>query len=292
MEETTIQRSSIEYRPPDIDKARLESVLGFNIVDITKYVPAFTHKSILRDLPEGSESYERLEMLGDSLIGFVVAKYLYDRFRGENEGFLTRVRTRLVCSKTLAEISAQLGLHEFIRMNRRSMASNFHMNARMLEDVFEALCASIYLDLGMTCLREFILRELHPFIQEATVDNNYKDALMKLAQSEGMTLIYDVMEDPQTTRASEFQVMVAYDGWTGFGKHRVKREAEQRAAYEVLNAMKRLTPEQRHPDALTTQHHSSIAVGSPPPPVAGVTSSSSSDVHVEHVSQTLVHPPR
>jgi ribonuclease III len=239
------------YRPPqDVDKTRLERVLGFNIVDISKYVPAFTHKSVLRDLPDGCESYERLEMLGDSLIGFVVAKYLYDMFRGENEGFLTRVRTRLVCSKTLAEISAKLGLDQFIRMNRRSMANNFHKNARMLEDVFEALCASIYLDLGMTCLREFILRELHPFIKEAIVDNNYKDALMKLAQSEGLVLVYDVIEDPQTSRATnEFQVMVVYGGWTGFGKHRVKREAEQRAAYEVLHIMGRLTPEQRHPDA-------------------------------------------
>lgn len=214
-------------------------VLGLRVLDFEKYRPVFTHKSAVRDT--GQPSYERLEFIGDSVINFVVAKYLYDKFPEADEGFLTRVRTKLVSGKFLAGLSEHLGLPRFVVMNRKAIQQGWHNNPRIKEDLFEAMVGALYTDLGLMTAKNFLLAVIERFshFDDVLKDTNYKDALMRFAQGRGMPLPeYRVLNDPQLTRQPLFYVMVVLDGVTyGQGWDASKKGAEQKAALESLHRL-------------------------------------------------------
>lgn len=220
----------------------LERVLGFRVVDFDKYLSVFTHKSAVRDT--GRQSYERYEYVGDAVLNFVVAKYLYDRFPDSDEGFLTRVRTKLVSGKFLSGLSARLGLQHLVTMNRKAIQQGWYANPRIMEDVFESLVGCVYLDLGMLAARNFVIDviERHSSFDDVLVDTNYKDALMRYAQARGMPLPeYRVLNDPQVTRQPAFRVMVVLDGRAyGSGADSSKKGAEQLAAEATLRQLGQL----------------------------------------------------
>lgn len=217
----------------------LEQLLGFRVLDFDKYLSVFTHKSAVRDT--GRQSYERYEYMGDAVINFVVAKYLYDRFPQADEGFLTRVRTKLVSGKFLAQLSARLGLQHYITMNRKAIVQGWWNNPRIMEDVFESLIGCIYLDLGLMTARNFLLAVIERYSQfdEVLKDTNYKDALMRYAQSRGLPLPeYRVLNDPQITKQSTFSVVAVLNGAAyGHGMDLSKKGAEQKAAEESLRRL-------------------------------------------------------
>lgn len=219
-----------------LTREALEGVLGFRVVDFDKYRSVFTHKSAVRDT--GLQSYERYEYIGDAVINFVVAKFLYDRFPNADEGFLTRVRTRLVSGKFLAGLSQRLGLPHLVTMNRKAIQQGWYMNSRIMEDVFESLVGCIYLDLGLMTAKNFLLSaiERHCQFDELLRDTNYKDALMRFAHANGLPLpVYHVANDPQVTRQPLFRVVAYLDGVAyGQGSDVSKKGAEQHAAHESL----------------------------------------------------------
>lgn len=219
-----------------LTRETLEATLGFRVVDFEKYRSVFTHKSAVR--ATGCQSYERLEFMGDAVINFVVAKYLYDRFPDADEGFLTRVRTKLVSGKFLATLSEKLGLHRLVTMNRVAIQQGWHRNARIMEDVFESLVGCIYLDLGLMTAKTFLLAVIERYsdFEDVLRDTNYKDALMRYAQAHGMPLPeYRVLNDPQVTRRPLFYVVAVLDGTPyGHGQDVSKKGAEQRAAQQSL----------------------------------------------------------
>lgn len=213
-------------------------MLGIAVVNFDLYRPAFVHKSAASSL--GCSSYERLEFLGDSILSFVVAKYLYDKLKGDDEGAMTRMRTKLVSGKTLAFLADRMQLHKYIVMNHRGKSQGWQHNKRIREDCFEAVVGAMYLDLGLCTVRNWFLAlvETHIDVDElGAIEDNYKDQLMKLCQAEREPLpTYAVCND--AVRDRYFVVQVRLRGACGTGRGTSKKEAEQWAACNLLQILR------------------------------------------------------
>lgn len=218
-----------------LTKEILEYTLGFPVNNLALYQQAFTHKSAANEL----QSFERLEFLGDSVISLVVARWLYESWPQEQEGFLTRLRTKLVSGRCLSKLAERLQLHRFIRMNERALTAGWHKNERIAEDVFEALIGAIYLDSGLVVARSFLLNLYQAcidFRELMTKNDNYKDCLMRWSQAHGYPLPeYDVINVHSAPgQKPVFEVAVTVNGATGRGKGTTKKMAQQEAACSAL----------------------------------------------------------
>jgi ribonuclease-3 len=185
-------------------------------------------------------SNERMEFLGDSILGMVTCEQLYFRFPDFQEGDLTRIKSAVVSRRACANFSATLGLGQFLflgrGMNAQDMAT---VPTGMLADVYESLVAAIYLDGGLECAKEFILRQLQPEIEAVAEGNqggNYKSQLQQLAQREyNLTPQYLVLDEKGPDHSKCFKVAAVLGGHTHSGAWgRTKKEAEQRAAMNAL----------------------------------------------------------
>ncbi len=214
--------------PPALDKQRIEHIVGCRITDISLYQCAFTHKSALKQYSVKT-SYETLEFLGDSVLGFVITKMLYDKYGEEQEGFLTKARTKLVRGKTLSDISIQLGLDEFVLMDEKGMRNKWFRNPKILEDVLEAFIGAIYLDIGISQVKKFVTKH---FDMTNFEDDNYKDIVMRWCQSNKMNLPdYRVVSYDRGI----FVIHLYIDGVNvSYGSARTKKEAEQGAAEMLI----------------------------------------------------------
>ena len=215
-----------------IDRSSIENLVGTKISNIDLYQKAFTHKSALKENENLDGSFETLEFIGDSVLGFVITKYLFDRYENKQEGFLTKARTKLVRGETLANIATKLELYKWVQMDEKGMRNGWNNNPKILEDVFEALVGAIYLDLGLAHAKQFILRiyENPEFIdlQSIMIDDNYKDHLMRYCQTNGLTL-----PDYRVTSHENgiFVIDVFVDNvFLGRGCAKSKKQAEQYAA--------------------------------------------------------------
>ena len=216
-----------------ITRQDIENIVGTKIGNPSLYQRAFTHKSALKDYPEQlTESYETLEFIGDSCLGFVITKMLFDRYEDRQEGFLTKARTKLVRGEMLADIARKLGLNEFIIMDEKGMRNGWYENKAMLEDAFESLIGAIYCDLGLLHAKEFILRVYNDpsmvDMRVLDVDDNFKDRLMRYCQTSGIDL-------PEYRVAAHVDGVFTIDAcvqgnFMGRGSARSKKQAEQLAA--------------------------------------------------------------
>jgi len=215
-----------------VNRSSLEKLVGTKINDLSLYQKAFTHKSALKQYDEFEQSYETLEFIGDSVLGFVVTKWLFDRYESQQEGFLTKARTKLVRGETLAGIARKLQLHELIVMDDKGMRNGWNTNTKILEDVFEALCGAIYMDIGLLHAKEFILRiyENPEFVnmQCLLVDDNFKDHLMRYCQTNNLPLPdYRIAEH----KDGIFVIDAFVDNcFLGRGWAKSKKQAEQNSA--------------------------------------------------------------
>jgi len=227
-----------------VDKTCIEQLIGTKIKNLDLYQKAFTHKSALKEYPQFTESFETLEFIGDSVLGFVITKFLFDRYEKRQEGFLTKARTKLVRGETLARIANILHLHAYVIMDEKGMRNNWNKNPKILEDVFEALVGAIYMDIGLIHAKEFILRIYNnPQIinlNSIMIDDNYKDHLMRYCQVNGWPL-------------PEYRVTAHTDGlfyidifiqntFCSRGVAKSKKQAEQNAAqmyFQVLDELKK-----------------------------------------------------
>ena len=215
-----------------IDRVSIENLVGTKISNIALYQKAFTHKSALKENESLSGSFETLEFIGDSVLGFVITKFLYDKFEERQEGFLTKARTKLVRGETLAAIASKMELQKWIIMDEKGMRNEWNRNPKILEDAFEALVGAIYMDMGLLHAKEFILRiyndPSYVNLDMIMVDDNFKDHLMRYCQSNGLNLpVY-------TTTCHEngvFYMTVSVDNMcVGQGYAKNKKQAEQNAA--------------------------------------------------------------
>ena len=215
-----------------VSKEQIEQLIGTKIKDLTFYQKAFTHKSALKEYEQFNESFETLEFMGDSVLGFIITKFLFDRHESKQEGFLTKARTKLVRSETLADIALKLGLNKLVLMDEKGLRNQWNNNPKILEDVFEALVGAIYMDLGLLHTKQFVLRiyqdPKYVDLNSIMVDDNYKDHLMRYCQVNNLPL-------------PEYRVVAHEDGvffidaminnqYAGRGYARSKKQAEQNAA--------------------------------------------------------------
>jgi ribonuclease-3 len=174
--------------------------------------------------------------MGDSVLGFIITKHLFDRYEVEQEGFLTKARTKMVRGATLCAIAERLGLGKHILMDEKGIRNGWNTNPKILEDVFEALIGAIYLDLGVVHTKTFVF-ESYEKIKTSLADDNYKDQLMRWCQALKFSL-----PDYQVTSHSNgtFFITVVVDGASaGCGFASTKKQAEQNAAQIVLKTDER-----------------------------------------------------
>lgn len=217
--------------PPELSRDQLNALVGTKIKDLNLYRRAFTHKSALKRYSGLTGSYETLEFMGDSVLGFVITKHLFDQYEKHQEGFLTKARTKMVRGKTLCEISKILGLEKMILMDEKGERNGWNTNEHIMEDAFEALVGAIYLDLGMIHAKNFVL-ESFTKVETSLVDDNYKDQLMRWCQA----LKYPLPDYQVKGQFNgQFFISVVVDGMEcGSGFATNKKQAEQNAAEIVL----------------------------------------------------------
>jgi ribonuclease-3 len=169
--------------------------------------------------------------MGDSVLGFIITRYLITKFPEEQEGFLTKARTKMVRGKTLCEISKVLGLDKLILMDEKGERNGWNTNEHIMEDVFEALVGAIYLDLGMVHVKRFIFAAFDQ-MEVSLNDDNYKDQLMRWCQA----LKYPLPDYQVSGQMNgQFFISVYVDGLNcGSGFASTKKQAEQNAAQIVL----------------------------------------------------------
>ncbi|QIB51115.1 ribonuclease III [Pseudomonas sp. OIL-1] len=216
---------------------RLERKIGYSFKDPDLLVLALTHRSL------GGRNNERLEFLGDSILNFVAAEALFERFPQAREGQLSRLRARLVKGVTLAELAKGFELGEFLRLGSGELKSGGFRRESILADTTEAIIGAIYLDSGMEKARERTLFWLTEHIASLTLVDNNKDPktrLQEYLQSRQCELPrYEVIESSGEAHCRTFKVecQVAPLDKPTFGAGSSRRCAEQEAAEKALIAL-------------------------------------------------------
>jgi ribonuclease-3 len=170
--------------------------LKLKIKTLYPYQLAFVHKSVYKKniAPVGEkelvfyQTYESLEFVGDAWVGAIVADYLYHRFPGQDEGYLTKLRTKIVCSKQMAKYSEYLGLSEYVIITPRIEKAIGRNHMKIMEDIFEALCAAIKQDLGIPVLEIFVKNLIEATVNFTNIilyDDDYKTMLLQYFQKHG-----------------------------------------------------------------------------------------------------------
>jgi ribonuclease-3 len=223
---------------PPLDREALEALIGTKVTDITLYQRAFTHKSALKRYTL-DKTYETMEFMGDSVLGFVITKMLFDKYESRQEGFLTKARTKLVRGTTLSEISRRLGLDKWVYVDQKAERNGWASNAKIGEDVFEALIGAIYLDLGLVHAKRFILGIFEGIDIDLETDTNAKDHALRWSQRNKYPL-------PEYTMVSHidgiFSMQISINGRVmGRGSARTKKEAEQIAAHQAMVSVGEMT---------------------------------------------------
>ncbi len=214
---------------------RCQEAIGYVFKDRSLLKAALTHASIANDR---LESNERLEFLGDSILGMVVCRYLFDRYPEYLEGELTKVKSAVVSGKTCAEISQQLGLSSCLLLGD-GISTRAELPSSLSAAVLEALIAAMAIDGGVEQAQEFILRHTVPHIERAVASEhqqNYKSQLQQYAQQEfAATPVYEFLDEkgPDHSKCFEVAVCIGHQRFpSAWGPS--KKEAEQKAAFNAL----------------------------------------------------------
>jgi ribonuclease-3 len=225
----------------EVERVRLglcEDRIGYRFRDQRFLFQALTHSSIKSfDTP----SNERLEFLGDSVLGLVMTEFLYNFFQDQDEGALTQIKSVVVSTAVLAKESQRLGLDELYNVGKGVLRKR-HLPQSLLANVFEAVVAAIYKDGGLEAARRFVLRNVYHEVLAVAEDRhhkNYKSLLQQWAQKElGQTPTYKVVSERGPDHFKSFEVVAVVGRQKyGIGSGRSKKEAEQHAARETLERL-------------------------------------------------------
>ena len=221
----------------------LERKLNYAFRDGALLEEALSHSSYANEHRTGRlRSNERLEFLGDAVLGFVTAEYLFARHPEAPEGDLTRIRAALVCEQTLYEAAQRLDLGRYLKLGRGEEAGGGRMRTSILADAMEAVFAAVYLDGGMEEAGPLIHRCLLDAQRESVVEEkrrDYKTALQELVQRQAdQVLSYRMAGEQGPDHDKTFQAEVLLNGSVvGSGSGHSKKEAEQAAAKTALAAL-------------------------------------------------------
>lgn len=221
----------------------LEQAIGYRFKNITLLQNALTHSSYANERwHDASRSNERLEFLGDSVLGMVVAEYLYKTFPNRPEGELTKMRADMVCEQTLAAVAAKVDLGRHILLGHGEDRFGGRNRGSILADAVEALIAACFLDGGLEAAKGIIQRFILTDVPVNKLHNtDYKTALQELVQQKkNQVLSYQLVEESGPDHDKHFVVEVSLNGQVvGTGSGSSKKRAEQQAA---CNAIAQLFP--------------------------------------------------
>jgi len=219
-----------------VDLDQCQEALGISFNDETLLLQALVHSSYLNENQDFRwPSNERLEFIGDAVLGLVVAERLYSEFPEMSEGWLTTMRAYVVCQDTLAEVASSLKLGDCFLMGRGEDATGGRGKHNNLANGLEALIGAIYLDQGLSRVKRFIFEQVGPFlerIKSGKVRLNYKALLQEFAQKENMSIpVYRVVKVAGPEHDKRFTVEVIMDDEViGVGTGKNKKAAEMEAS--------------------------------------------------------------
>lgn len=222
--------------------AAIQNIAGITPSNITLYKLATLHSSIAKESNNGmKESNERLEYLGDAILGAAVADYLFKKFPYKDEGFLTEMRSRLVNRESLNLLARKIGIANIVQYDQK----NAHLQQVILGNTLEAIVGAIYLDKGYLRCKKFVIDKLigpnYDLEVLITANSNFKSKIIEWAQREGKDIRFEIIAVTKGRNHKEFTAQVMVDQQphgTGFGNS--KKKAEQDAAFktcEMLNIL-------------------------------------------------------
>ena len=218
---------------------RIQEILGYTFKNKQAILSAITHPSAAEGKPI-QYSYERLEFLGDSVLGVIVAMAAFEKFKDLDEGGLTRIKVALVAGSTLSEVASELGFSDVIIFGDSEVGTGKRGMHSALENVYEAVVAALYIDGGFNVARDFISRTLLPRMTHdlAVRPENPKSALQEKLQTEGITPTYKLVETQGPPHDRTF-VSAVFAGMQSLarGVGRTKKESESKAAAEALREL-------------------------------------------------------
>ena len=218
----------------------LEKKLGYTFRDRSLLSEALNHSSYANEHRSAEvSSNERLEFLGDSVLGFVTAEFLFKTYGKLPEGDLTRIRAALVCEQSLYEVAKFLGLGQYLKLGKGEEAGGGRQRQSILADATEAVFAAVYLDGGMERVRELICRVLLSRAPAAEERRDYKTTLQEIVQRRSaQVLTYHMVDESGPDHNKTFLFQVRLNGApVGQGRGHSKKEAEQAAARDALEKL-------------------------------------------------------
>ncbi len=224
---------------------QLESLVGFPINDSELFLEAITHQSAIQRFNKLKKSNQRLEFLGDAVLGMVVAEYLFKAFPDLHEGDLTKYRVRLVDKEALYKTALNMKYDKIVLFDRRFIKNNRSGLKSILADAIEALIGAIFLEQGLKKTEEVIKKWIIDII-DFSKDSNYKGQLLEIAHKEGLgNPNYELVNIKGPDHERVFTVVAIIDGKkAGIGIGTNKKNAEQNAAHEALKKWKNNFPKQ------------------------------------------------
>lgn len=215
---------------------QLEHLLGYTPGHLPYYQLALMHRSKIEELAYNNE---RLEFLGDAILGSIVAEYLFKKYPYQSEGYMTELRSKIVRRETLNNVAMRMGLQKLVQYNQNDRGLS---RSHIFGNALEALIGAVYLDKGFAKTRSFILKQIiKPYIDIDTLestDTNYKNRLLSWAQKNSKTVSFDTLDEKVEGSRKIFTIAIVIDGQqltTGAGYN--KKEAGQVAAQKAIEQL-------------------------------------------------------
>ena len=219
------------------DIANLYKIIGYKFKDAELLSRALTHSAV------GDKNYERMEFLGDSILGFVVSESIYGKFPNLNEGELTKFRASIVCEATLFEVSENLGLADYVNFGKSLAELGAREKESIMADVIEAVIAAIYFDSGLDAARRFIMGCMTEIVERdygSFLKNDSKSYLQEAIQrTKKTTVSYELIQTKGPDHDKTFTMNVLCNGRVvGYGEGKSKKLAEMAAAQDAIDKMR------------------------------------------------------
>ncbi len=217
----------------------IQNIAGLTPSNLELYKLATVHSSIAQENKHGlKESNERLEYLGDAILGAAVADYLFKRFPFKTEGFLTEIRSRIVNREALNQLARKIGVANIVQFDSK----NSHLQQVILGNTLEAIVGAIYLDKGFLRTRKFVIDKMitpnYDLDELVNSNSNFKSKVIEWAQREGHEVRFEIINVKKARNHKEFTAQVMIDKepkGTGYGNS--KKKAEQDAAFKTIEML-------------------------------------------------------
>lgn len=216
---------------------RIKSITGFTPSNLSMFILAFSHRSSPSEKVYAIQNNERLEYLGDAVLGTIVAEYLFKKYPNGNEGFLTKMRSKIVKRKSLNKIGDKMGLDMLL-----AEYNNTRLSHSMLGNAVEALVGAVYLEKGYKGTQRFVVRKLlKNYVNVHKLENfddNYKSQLLEWCQKSGKTISYKLLKRYKFEKRDRFKVGVLVNGkQVATADDFNKKSAEQLASEIAMNKL-------------------------------------------------------